>query len=272
MKPAQSLQELLSYHDEAFVLCAYQTLLRRVPDEAGLKYYLDRVRAGHAKENLLAQMFLSQEYRDGFQNNQPPTGQIKPFWWLTYPFFGVIVHRILLWLDHGEVKRRLRVLENQSHLLKCANQTYSDKIENTLSQSFDEIQVLKAQLRGAYLDHQNTLKKLDENLERSFALMDRLAIQAKQDQLDTLAHFKDIEHRLADSLKISHDYSEQVSQLQSGYRDYLEIVENRLLRALGDGLPVDVALKLSDQLPASAQDIYRQLRVAHYGSLPKVSK
>lgn len=272
MTPAQSLQELLSYHDEAFVLCAYRTLLRRMPDEAGLTYYLDRVRAGYAKEHLLAQMFLSQEYRDGFQKNLPPTGQIKPFWWLTYPIFGVIVHRFLLWADHGEVKRRLRVLENQSHLLKNANQTYSDNIENKLSQSFDETQVLKAQLHGAYLDHQTTLKRLDDNLERSFALMDRLAIQARQDQLDTRAHFNDIENRMADSLKISHDYSDQVSQLQSDYRDYLEIFENRLLRALSNELPLDAALALSDQLPPAAQDIYRQLRIAHHGSLPKVSK
>ena len=56
IKIAQSVEDLLSYYDEDFVRCAYQTLLGREPDEDGLRYYLIRVRSGVDKMEILAQI------------------------------------------------------------------------------------------------------------------------------------------------------------------------------------------------------------------------
>jgi hypothetical protein len=58
---AYTLDELLSYHDLHFVLCAFQTLLGRAPDPEGLNYYLGRVRTGHSKIQILKQLRRSPE-------------------------------------------------------------------------------------------------------------------------------------------------------------------------------------------------------------------
>ncbi|WP_213768590.1 glycosyltransferase [Caballeronia sp. dw_19] len=59
--PAASLSELFGYYDERFVVVAYHTLLRRAPDAEGTRYYLNRLRAGVSKTELLAQLRLSPE-------------------------------------------------------------------------------------------------------------------------------------------------------------------------------------------------------------------
>lgn len=58
---ATTLDELLSYYDEHFIHSAFHILLGRAPDPEGLRYYLERVRAGISKVEILAQLRLSVE-------------------------------------------------------------------------------------------------------------------------------------------------------------------------------------------------------------------
>jgi len=53
---AGTLEELLSYQNDRFVTNAYQVLLGRKPDPEGMKYYLDRLRKGINKIEILAQL------------------------------------------------------------------------------------------------------------------------------------------------------------------------------------------------------------------------
>lgn len=58
---ANSLSELLSWHDVDFVRCAYVTVLGRQPDSSGEAYYTDRIRQGHSKMEVLWQLRKSPE-------------------------------------------------------------------------------------------------------------------------------------------------------------------------------------------------------------------
>ncbi|MET3139232.1 glycosyltransferase involved in cell wall biosynthesis [Undibacterium sp. GrIS 1.2] len=58
---ASTLNELLSFYDESFIYCCYRTLLGRDPDEAGLAYYLHRIRGGEQKMQILAEVSASPE-------------------------------------------------------------------------------------------------------------------------------------------------------------------------------------------------------------------
>ena len=60
---AKSLQQLLDYEDEAFIYCAYRTLLARDPDPTGLSYYLRRIRAGENKMQIVKDLSSSPEGR-----------------------------------------------------------------------------------------------------------------------------------------------------------------------------------------------------------------
>ena len=58
---ANSLFELLSWHDADFVRCAYVTVLGRQPDAEGEAYYTHRIRQGHSKLQILWQLRRSPE-------------------------------------------------------------------------------------------------------------------------------------------------------------------------------------------------------------------
>jgi len=58
---ANSLEELLSWDDLAFVRCAYVTVLGRQPDAAGESYYVNRIRRGYSKMEVLWQLRKSPE-------------------------------------------------------------------------------------------------------------------------------------------------------------------------------------------------------------------
>jgi len=58
---ANSLNELLKWHDIDFVRCAYVTVLGRPPDPQGEAYYTDRIRCGRSKMEVLWQMRRSSE-------------------------------------------------------------------------------------------------------------------------------------------------------------------------------------------------------------------
>ena len=58
---ANSLAELLSWHDIDFVRCAYVTMLGRQPDPEGEAYYADRIRCGRSKLEVLWQLRRSSE-------------------------------------------------------------------------------------------------------------------------------------------------------------------------------------------------------------------
>ncbi|HET7708732.1 MAG TPA: DUF4214 domain-containing protein [Sphingomicrobium sp.] len=60
---AASLPELLSWHDEDFVRCAYVSILGRQPDLEGESYFVERVRQGHSRLAILWHLRCSAEGR-----------------------------------------------------------------------------------------------------------------------------------------------------------------------------------------------------------------
>lgn len=60
---ADSLAELLAWHDEDFVRCAFVTILGRQPDPHGEAYYVEQVRQGQSRLRILYQLRNSAEGR-----------------------------------------------------------------------------------------------------------------------------------------------------------------------------------------------------------------
>lgn len=58
---AASVSELLSHQDEAFINCMYQTILGRDADADGRAYYLDKLRSGSEKIQLITELLFSNE-------------------------------------------------------------------------------------------------------------------------------------------------------------------------------------------------------------------
>jgi glycosyltransferase involved in cell wall biosynthesis len=60
---AQNVRQMMTFDDQAFIYCAYRTLLRRDPDDVGMGYYLSRLRAGEKKMRILKELSASTEGR-----------------------------------------------------------------------------------------------------------------------------------------------------------------------------------------------------------------
>lgn len=60
---AESPAELFSYHDAAFIDCAYKTLMGRPPDSMGGGFYLGRLRGGFSRTSIVAGLARSAEGR-----------------------------------------------------------------------------------------------------------------------------------------------------------------------------------------------------------------
>ncbi len=61
---AENLDQLLSFNDEAFIYCAYRTILQRDPDKTGMSHYLSKLHHGENKLKILSDLSASEEGRD----------------------------------------------------------------------------------------------------------------------------------------------------------------------------------------------------------------
>lgn len=61
---ARTVRELFFFHDEAFVDCAYHTLLGRAPDGSGKLHYLSHVRSGYSRSWVIEGLARSPEAED----------------------------------------------------------------------------------------------------------------------------------------------------------------------------------------------------------------
>jgi GT2 family glycosyltransferase len=114
---AQSVDELLSYYNEEFVYCAYQTLLERAPDAEGLRYYLARVRAGVSKVEILAQLRLSKEGKSRPITIPGLDEAIKRHKLFKTPVLGALLKIAGAHHPETDILRNLRALENKVYAL-----------------------------------------------------------------------------------------------------------------------------------------------------------
>jgi len=114
---ASSIEDLLSLHDEAFVRCAYMTVLGRDPDPDGLSHFLARIRSGESRRAILADIRLSPEGQQQ-ENVLPGLDQaIRIYRWRRWPLLG----RIFCFIGAGEervnVRRQLAAIKVQLDVL-----------------------------------------------------------------------------------------------------------------------------------------------------------
>ena len=111
--PAPNLKALLQLHDQQFVKCAYLTLLRRQPDAEGFNYYLDRVRAGVPKIQILGQFLDSLEARANGVKLPGLREAVKRQKLARLPLFGIFIKHFIVVDGDSEFEIRLRTIEQQ---------------------------------------------------------------------------------------------------------------------------------------------------------------
>lgn len=110
---AVDLDDLLSFHDEAFVDCAYKTLIGRRPDPDGLSHYTGLLRAGHSKLGIVARLCRSPEGRSRGWALPGLRPALQRYLVGRLPLLGTLFRA--LWKVDGEspAERRMRALDNK---------------------------------------------------------------------------------------------------------------------------------------------------------------
>lgn len=108
---ARDVAELMTLHDEAFVECAYRTLLGRAPDPAGLHHYAGQLRDGRSRHRLLVDIASSSESR-ARGNTLPGLARIVAWQtWVRLPLVGSLVSRLSGIESESAAACRLRMLQ-----------------------------------------------------------------------------------------------------------------------------------------------------------------
>jgi hypothetical protein len=118
---AVDCDDLLSFHDQDFVDCAYKTLVGRRPDPSGMAHYTTLLRSGHSKVSVLARLSRSPEARGRAQSLPGLRPAVTRYLLGRVPVLGLLTRA--MWGTDGEsvTERRLRALDNQlARLLQAA--------------------------------------------------------------------------------------------------------------------------------------------------------
>ncbi len=126
---AASLADLLSFHDLDFVRCAYVTLLGRQPDGPGQSHFLQEVRAGTSKLDVLWRLRRSPEAKAHDPGIAGLDRALNRAAWERRPLLGALPRFLRDNSDsNSRTDRALRSLQNAVSI----NQRYLDAITSQL--------------------------------------------------------------------------------------------------------------------------------------------
>ncbi len=172
------VNDLLCYHDQVFVDAVYRTVLRRSPDRDGNLHYLNMLRNGCAKVDILGRLRYSKEGRTA---RTKISGLALPFLLqqvYRVPVFGRFL-LILSTIRHlPQLERNQRTFENHTMLLLEQAQSHFSESCRKLTQSL-------AQLEQAIRQLQNTKAGLDAIELIESHIQDLQNTKANQDDLNT---------------------------------------------------------------------------------------
>ena len=127
---ALSYEELLSLDGELFIECAFYRLLKRMPDPAGGKFYLDQLFNGVAKVQILEELSSSDE---GIQTGVTlPDLQVAlaQFRRASWPLMGFIFRQSSGAEGNSVQERRTRAIEQKMCLLASRNDALLKRIDH----------------------------------------------------------------------------------------------------------------------------------------------
>lgn len=110
---ADSLDELLTWHDADFIRCAFVTILGRQPDLEGERHYLGRLRSGQSRLQILRDLRQSAEAKQHDPGIAGLDRALRLAAWQRVPFLGASLRWFTKYRDdNSTAERRFRELTN----------------------------------------------------------------------------------------------------------------------------------------------------------------
>lgn len=205
-KQSYVLDELLTYFDADFVDVAYRTILRRPPDESGQRHYLEQLRSGVSKIEVLADLRWSDE---GKARAVHIDGLLLPYLlqkWCRKRFIGPVLRWVRAFVRLGRNADRQMLLDAVQ-----ARETH--EMGALLNRLVDSLEQRLATIEGAADVQEHLVKERMAELERLEALHDERLASASEhlDAIDQVINGNKVRELAA---------IEQAKRLDSLYADF----------------------------------------------------
>ncbi|HKO43261.1 MAG TPA: methyltransferase domain-containing protein [Pyrinomonadaceae bacterium] len=227
------INDLLQYHDHAFIWNAYRAILKREPDEPGLNQYLKTLRSGRInKIDVLASLRFSVE---GESNSVYIEGlERRPFIRRLYrvPVFGYLLETLvaivrLPKMIHSQRQYQEHVAAQDERVANHVNQV--GKFIQSLSDELSELSA--SQKKIVELQHQQVTVLVREQLETKERLDKlRLAFSKRVNGVQSAPAESD-ESRLDELLvAFADEFRGSRDDVREGLRRYLPLLETANIR------------------------------------------
>ena len=200
------LEQLLAFHDTAFIQNAYTALLRRPPDTQGNAVYLERLRNGSlTKVDILGRLRYS---REGRTKKIPVRGLTFKFFLRTaagIPVAGHLLQMVIAILHLPAILKSIRALENRLHI-------HIHDTKTQIQRNREHLMTLR--------DH---VAEMQEQIVQGRT--DRLArIHSRMEELSTKN--KELEQKFTLLAQTAHDYKRAILPLQRTFTSFMEEMRN----------------------------------------------
>jgi FkbM family methyltransferase len=126
------LETLLQYQDRQFVEHAYSALLNRQPDPTGFAYYVNRLRTGVPKVQILGEIFSSAEAKTVGNNIPGLRKALRRQALGRLPVVGFLVRLFVKVDSHSTFENRLRVIEQRAYLIGQQAELHVAQLEHVI--------------------------------------------------------------------------------------------------------------------------------------------
>ena len=247
MSTTQNIDQLLELNDAIFVEGAYQALLGRAPDLEGMRYYLDRLRAGHAKAEIIAQIAASPETRSR-GTDLPGLREVASTYKKT---------RFWLWGIFGRSSR----IERQTHRLENEFGRIAQQVADQQTDAANRLDRIKNGLVEQQSDAAVRLYHIEHGLEAlqsdAATRLDRMQHGLVEQQSDVATRLDRIKNGLVEqqsdaAVRLYH-IEHGLEALQSDAAARLDRLEQGLaaLQASVHEISVSLTAKAEESAPAS---------------------
>ena len=200
------LEQLLAFHDTAFIHNAYTALLRRPPDTRGNAVYLERLRSGSlTKVDILGRLRYS---REGRTKKIPVKGLPLKFFLRTaagIPVAGYLLQMIMAIVHLPAILKNIRALESRLH--------------GHMYDMGEQIQHNREHLM-ALRDHVAQMQ--DQIIQGRTDLLAR--IHARMDELS--AEGRELEQKVTQLSQATHDYKSAILPFQRTFTSFMAEMRN----------------------------------------------
>jgi hypothetical protein len=138
VQPASTIEELLSQNGIAFLSCAYQTILGRMPDSKGFQFYASRLRSGLSKYEVIAELKCSAEGKGRDSSCVGLDQAVRLFRIVRTPYVGRWLGAFFRSEGNTVAERRARSLEyalsEQKAIQELELSAYRNRMQATVKQ------------------------------------------------------------------------------------------------------------------------------------------